>query len=369
MKTRIALCCSILVLLSNASLAQASTYRLIDLGSFDPSSINNSGQIVGSTNATATGQAALLSGGQTILLGSLGGNTRAYDINDAGQIVGTSYTSSGLQQAVIWNSTGTVTNLGDGIKTSAATSISESGVVGGSSNNYATVWIGTSSTNLNPVSSSYWWTGTGYIQLTAAHSGVTAISDNTIYISYAKNELGAAIVQTPTTTIGGKTYNIVYAGGDASLNAAVDANNAGQVAGLYMGYAPTTWSGANSKVFSTLPTLGAPASTSAINSSGVIVGEIGSYSFDGGHAAMWINGKLIDLNSYLSADEIAAGWVLESATDINDNGDIVGYASINGTGTFGFELTLSAIPEPSTWMMLLAGLGMLAVRARRQRTA
>ncbi|KLU38754.1 hypothetical protein AB595_00990 [Massilia sp. WF1] len=37
-----------------------------------------------------------------------------------------------------------------------------------------------------------------------------------------------------------------------------------------------------------------------------------------------------------------------------------------GGGAFGGDLTVSPVPEPQTWGMLLAGLGLLGVAARRQ---
>jgi probable HAF family extracellular repeat protein len=53
------------------------------------------------------------------------------------------------------------------------------------------------------------------------------------------------------------------------------------------------------------------------------------------HAFVWIDGTLTDLNSLLPAN---CGWVLTSAQDVNDAGDIVGVGTVGGT-VHGFLLT------------------------------
>lgn len=70
----------------------------------------------------------------------------------------------------------------------------------------------------------------------------------------------------------------------------------------------------------------------AINSSGVVVGE-GDVLLSNGntadHAFVYDGGKLQDLNTLIPAN---SGWVLSSATSINDKGQIVCDAD-NGTGS------------------------------------
>ncbi|WP_256209002.1 FxDxF family PEP-CTERM protein [Nitrosospira sp. Nsp14] len=56
------------------------------------------------------------------------------------------------------------------------------------------------------------------------------------------------------------------------------------------------------------------------------------------------------------------------ASDINDNGWIVGNAHNSKTGV-DHAFLLAPIPEPETYAMLLAGLGLLGFIARRRRTA
>jgi probable HAF family extracellular repeat protein len=73
--------------------------------------------------------------------------------------------------------------------------------------------------------------------------------------------------------------------------------------------------------------LGAPGrglcSARAISNKGVIVGywwpeETG---YKGSRALVWIGGKMADLNDLIPA---GSGWVLENASDVNNNGAIVG---------------------------------------------
>ena len=71
-------------------------------------------------------------------LGTLGGgNSRAYGINDAGQVVGQSYTASGEERAFLWQA-GVMTDLGTlGGDYSEACAINNAGQVVGQSNNGA----------------------------------------------------------------------------------------------------------------------------------------------------------------------------------------------------------------------------------------
>lgn len=60
------------------------------------------------------------------------------------------------------------------------------------------------------------------------------------------------------------------------------------------------------------------------------------------HAFLWENEQMSDLNELA---QLPAGWILTSATAINEYGDIVGVGLLNGE-TRGFLLTNGTIPEP-----------------------
>jgi len=83
---------------------------------------------------------------------------------------------------------------------------------------------------------------------------------------------------------------------------------------------------------------GIHGTTVQINNNGVIVGTIQTPS--GPHAAMWRLGTVTDLNSVLPA--AASGWTLTRAIAANDHGFIVGIGQYHGQW-LGFEL----IPMPA----------------------
>ncbi len=75
----------------------------------------------------------------------------------------------------------------------------------------------------------------------------------------------------------------------------------------------------------------------------------------------------------------SSGWianlfsfVLGNTTDtyaIKVDGSIGGTLGSTTTGSYGGNVNISAVPEPKTYAMLLAGLGLLAFTARRRRTS
>jgi hypothetical protein len=140
-----------------------------------------------------------------------------------------------------------------------------------------------------------------------------------------------------------------------------------------------------------LGTLGSRFSVARdLNNSGQIVGfydspgEVGNGA--GTHAALWDahGAPAVDLNTLLRPSAIESGWVLRDAWAINEAGWIVGTAfnttyCPEGCKPAGFLLSLSdlpdqhvdltsMIPEPSSYALLLAGLGALAWRARSRRS-
>jgi probable HAF family extracellular repeat protein len=170
-------------------------------------------------------------------------------------------------------------------------------------------------------------------------------------------------------------------GGTNSLASAI--NSSGQV----VGYANTTGDVAfhatlwNGGAATDLGTLGGTSSfASAINTSGQVVGwaytadsVVGGYTYGNPaqHATLWNGTNILDLNSFLDASTVAAGWVLTEANGINDNGWIVGSASnsILGFSSRAFLLSVTPVPEPSSYAMVLMGLGLMSFVARRRKNA
>ena len=98
----------------------------------------------------------------------------------------------------------------------------------------------------------------------------------------------------------------------------------------------------------------------AINDGGQMVG---SSPLD---AILWTDGNVIDLNRFLDDRLVNQGWNLTKATDINDNGWIVGTA-VNNQTNVNHAFLLTPVPEPETYAMLLAGLGVLGFMGRRRK--
>jgi probable HAF family extracellular repeat protein len=104
-----------------------------------------------------------------------------------------------------------------------------------------------------------------------------------------------------------------------------------------------------------------------INNAGMVVGMSdigGSAGFDY-HAFLYRDGGMVDLNTLIDP---ASGWRLVSATDINDAQQILGQACQLGSSECrAVRLDLiPGVPEPGAWLMLLAGLALLACGKRRR---
>ncbi|SFH34424.1 PEP-CTERM protein-sorting domain-containing protein [Nitrosospira sp. Nsp14] len=154
-------------------------------------------------------------------------------------------------------------------------------------------------------------------------------------------------------------------GGTSSWAYAI--NDAGQVAGgaYFPGDAnghAILWNGSTLKDLGTLG--GGSSEAFAINDSGQVTGW--AATTDGAqHAALWNGTTVTDLNSFLDTSTVNAGWVLTVANGINDHGWIVGDAHNSKSGV-DHAFLLAPIPEPETYALLLAGLGLVSFMARRR---
>jgi len=84
---------------------------------------------------------------------------------------------------------------------------------------------------------------------------------------------------------------------------------------------------------------------------------------------LWDGKANNDLNSFLDASAVAAGWVLEQATGINDNGWIVGSASnsLLGITNHAFVISIYPVPETDACAMALMDFGIMGFMARRRK--
>ena len=264
----------------------------------------------------------------------------AYAVNESGLAVGWSDTHSG-RRAVAWNQN-TMTDLGWGYR-SWANATNDSGDI----------------------------VGRGGTQAFLRHSGVTV--DLGSGIAYDINNSGTVVGwsggSTSLATVWFSPSNLQVIGGlpgsHESLAQAI--NNQGQVVGWCTFPGENPWSRAflwtRDNGFTDL---GAPPGSMRveavdINDAGSVVGVV---EYDTGPSAFLWTPELgmLDINNLL--DEESKDWTLRRAYGINNLGQIVGYG-VNSSVVYAFLLT--PIPEPSTLLALLCGLGGLALHKRRTR--
>ena len=217
-------------------------------------------------------------------LGTLGGaGTWANGVNDAGQVVGCSQTSSGSGHAFLYSG-GVMQDLLPGVSSSAANAINNAGqVVGGSS-------VG---------SGAFLWSSGGGLQ-----------DLDTLPSPYNAGSVAIAI------------------------------NDAGQVVGYCqdssMTSHPFLWSSGSGMVdLGTLPG-GTVCEPTGINNAGQVVGYSAS-SVGGVHPFLYSGGVMYNLNSLVQ--NLPAGVVLSGAYGINDRGQIIADGGIGGYSGHGYVLT------------------------------
>jgi probable HAF family extracellular repeat protein len=285
--------------------------------------INAAGAIVGTARTVSGNRAAIWSGADTELLPTLGGaEAFGLAINGLGDVVGSSATSSGAEEAFFYSS-GTLSALGTlGGAWSAAYAINDSRQV-----------VGYSKTASGTFGAFLW----------DSHSGLRPLPglDGRHSYAFAINTTGAVVGSAMTRS--GYLHAYLYEGG----------------------------------LTRDLGTLGGDLSAAyGINSSNYVVG----YSFDRRgrqRAFLWRAGVLYDLNALVGDSD----WTFEAAYGINDAGQIVGSGTYRGyTAAFRldpveqpaafdparFEYATTRIaadaaqvPEPGTAIFVMTAAGLL----------
>jgi probable HAF family extracellular repeat protein len=367
MKVRSFLVAVIAVILFAATNLCSAAYDFVDLGTLSGDideqsraySINNNGQIVG----YVTWEAVLFDAtgnGNNIGLGFLATGDPTYDsfahsINNGGQIVGEA-DAHWSDYATLFDPTGNGnnTNLGalgaqmdDGDDLGVARSINDNGMIVGSADiskpsNYEHAAIFDPTGNGN---------NTDLGTLGGMNSRALSVNNNGVIVGFAQNSSNNyhATLFDPTgngnnidlgvlgTAFYGNTYSIAYSVND-------NGDIVGTAKDYVLGYSHAViFDSTGNQANIDLGTLGGTNSNAfSINENGDIVGqaqdEFGNY-----RATLFDptgDGNNIDLN-YLT--NLPLDWELTGAYCINENGWIVGY----GINPEGYERAFLLIPEPA----------------------
>ncbi|HCY64880.1 MAG TPA: HAF repeat-containing protein [Oxalobacteraceae bacterium] len=353
-KIRISLCAGALTFLAASAQASPGGYIITDLGTLGGTSssargINDSSQVVGNSTFAFTGELGshvfLYNAGTMNSLGTLmnppaEAHATGHDINNAGQITGTSYYqygSLGALQHAFLHSGGSMRSLGTlGGRQSHAYAINDAGQVAGHS--HTTIIPDTNPYNdPAPVHAFLYSTGTmtslgtlggknsfayginnhGDVVGTSQTAGDTA-TRAFLYRSGTMVDIGT-LGGTNSTAYGINDNRHIV--GDSDLP-----GNARSHAFLYDGV-----------TMKDLGTLGGASSVAkAINNAGQVVGasrindapynplDFNTYA----HAFLYDKGRMHNLNALPEVRN--AGWTLLEASAINNIGQIAGYGYING---------------------------------------
>jgi uncharacterized membrane protein len=258
--------------------------------------------------------------------------TTAFAINDAGQVAG-SRSCSGETHAVRWDGVTPVDLSLPGEFSSQALGINQAGDVVGTSGGRAILWRGTTATELTSLG--------GPINIARALNDVgQAVGQSNTWLDpmHLRQGLPHATVWNGTTPT---DLGVPFIGAvRLNFSEALDINNAGQIVGYVTDgiFAKAVlWQGTTAVDLS--PPGSASSRANGINNQGVIVGSSGAVFQE--HATFWTGSVATDLNTLVPPSVASGGWVLASASAINDHGVIVGNL-INSSDPFGgrgFKLT------------------------------
>ena len=363
---------SAVLALSGAAAVADPLYSITLLGGTGSSAsdINRWGDVVGNITSGDVTHGFVNAAGTYTDLGTLGGtNSNAHGINDSGQIVGGSDNTSGQFHAYVYAGGG-MSDLGTlGGNRSEAWAIDNHGTIVGDAQNG------------DPATEGF---GQAFGYSGGAMKALGTLPGGLGSNAYAVNDngtIGGSSFEGPFTAPEYPFHAVTFSGGTAHSIGASDLGDSRIYGlnddGLAVGGIPMSTMIHASHAFlydhGTITDLGVLDTTQDdsiawdINNLRQIVGT-SAVTVDpdhyGYHGFLWTGAGLVDLNTLVDPK---SGWVITSANAINDAQQIAATACFGGvTGDCrAVRLDLiSAVPEPHSWAMLAAGLGLAGVLRR-----
>lgn len=324
----------------------ALAYDLIDLGEYvEPKSINSIGTVVGSSNMDqypATAFSWTSDSGFTLINGGISANA----VNDAGLIAGSTIDGAFIGNrewsdygAFGINQTGQIAGYKVGTNRLQPRSLPYNPAVfnGNKWEVYDIAQLYPRGTREDVYADRFILSGINAEGYTVGYKyryGLATYTAILIDPNVTVNDL-SDVVYLPT--YGGRAVDI----NDNNIIAGTTANNTRVTPVIYSRAFIYDYSAVTENL-TVLPVLegGLHSHASDINEYNVVVGY--SESATGNHAVLWDGmGGVTDLHTLVSAE----GWVLTSATAINDNGDIAGTGTLDGV-PHGFVLSTGTISAP-----------------------
>jgi probable HAF family extracellular repeat protein len=340
---------------AGAAPAGATRYDLTAIGTFGgdrsyAADVNNHGQVVGSsTTADGAARAFLWErGGPMRDLGMLpdGEASAAHGINDAGQVVGGVSRTSGRNAPFLWEEPGPMRDFTNSPPDQyvRALDINDLGEISG-----------------NAATAQVWRTDGTVVDRSPQYLETYGMNERGLVVGYSRvsDDDRASVWDRRAGTV---RLLADVGGPQTDFSYAEAVNDAGQVVGAYFSGGHDhayLWQWPGPEPYISLGALGGRSSYAMdINDASQVVGWATTQAGEQ-HAFVWTReAGMLDLNELLASG--GSGWTLATATAINDRGQIV------GEGWLGAErraFLLTPVPEPAA----LAGpiLGGLALRPLR----